>query len=192
MRIFLINQVDKLSKHLLSLKLVKVMLYDKTLLKQKSTTVTVNTRKKIEEFNLDFLFNYAIFPSNILIFKTQWQEENREMKVGDTIVQQVFLPPIKFFSQKIVFGVRVKEIFNEPKKKGFSYETLEGHVEKGISAFTVEEMENEIIFKIATYSVPGSFLSRLVGPIFSIPYQTFCTRKALENVKRQLENQSIN
>ncbi|AEA45876.1 DUF1990 family protein [Fluviicola taffensis] len=190
MRIFLINQTDKLSKHLHSLKLGKVMSYDKALLKEKTSTVVVATTKNLEELNLDFLFDYKIFPSNILIFKAQWQEENRKMKIGDTIVQQVFIPPIKFFSQKIVFGVRIKEIFNEPTKKGFSYETLEGHVEKGISAFTAEEMEGEIIFKIATYSVPGSFLSRLVGPVFSIPYQTFCTRKALKNVKLQLENQS--
>jgi hypothetical protein len=76
---------------------------------------------------------------------------------------------------------------NQPSKKGFSYETLEGHVEKGISTFTIEQLNNELIFKIQTYSTPGNFLTRLLRPVFSVPYQTFCTRKALRHVKRQIE-----
>lgn len=74
-------------------------------------------------------------------------------------------------------------------KKGFSYETLEGHVEKGISTFTVEQLVNKIVFKVQTYSTPGNTWVNLLGPVFSIPYQTFCTKTALKNVKRQLENQ---
>ncbi len=111
------------------------------------------------------------------------------MKVGDTIVQQVYIPPTKVFSQKIIFGVRINEIINEPARKGFSYETLEGHVEKGISTFTVEQQENNLIFKIQTYSTPGNILTKLIGLIFSIPYQTFCTKTALNNVKLQIEKQ---
>ena len=109
------------------------------------------------------------------------------MQPGDTIVQQVFIPPVKTFSQKLIFGVRIKEIIDEPAKKGFSYETLEGHVEKGISTFTVEQEGGKIIFKIQTFSGAGNFLSKLMGPVFSTPYQRFCTTKALENCKRQIE-----
>jgi hypothetical protein len=32
----------------------------------------------------------------------------------------------------------------------------------------------------------GNLLTRLMGPIFTIPYQAYCTRKALENVKKQI------
>jgi len=75
-------------------------------------------------------------------------------------------------------------------KKGFSYETLEGHVEKGISTFTVEQIDNsKLIFRVCTYSSPDNILTKLLGPIFSIPYQTFCTKSALRNVKRQIEAQ---
>jgi len=165
------------------------MNYDKARLIEKNTEIDIDTKKSVTEINLKFLFDYQIFPDNILIFKTQWNDENREMKIGDTILQQVFIPPIKSFSQKIIFGVRIKEIINEENRKGFSYETLEGHVEKGISTFTVERINQKIIFKIHTFSTPGNIISKLFAPIFSIPYQTYCTKQALKNVKQRIENQ---
>ena len=109
------------------------------------------------------------------------------MKIGDTILQQVFIPPTKTFSQKIVFGVRINSIIDEAERTGFSYETIEGHVEKGESTFTIEKGDGGLIFKIETFSEPGNLLTKLVGPIFTVPYQTYCTRTALENVKRQIE-----
>lgn len=190
MEIFLKDQKSELNKHLDFLKFKRVMNYDKTSLKEKVTTIEINTNKKLNELNLDFLFDYNIFPDKIMSFKTQWASENRKMNIGDTIVQQVYLPPTKIFSQKIIFGVRINEVIDQPNKKGFSYETLEGHVEKGISTFTLEQLNNKLIFKIHTYSTPGNFLTKLLGPIFSIPYQTFCTKSALENVKQQLETQN--
>lgn len=165
------------------------MEYDKSRLTEKITTIDIVTTKKIDELNLDFLFDYQIFPDNIMTFKTQWEDENRKIKPGDTIAQQVYIPLVKMFSQKIVFAVRINQIINETGRKGFSYETLEGHVEKGISIFTVEQSSNKIVFKVQTYSTPGNILTQLLGPVFSVPYQKFCTNAALNNVKRQLENQ---
>lgn len=189
MRIYLTDQKNKLKQHLDFLKTKKVMDYEKSRLTEKISTIAINTTKKIEHLNLDFLFDYQIFPNNIMTFKNEWTVENRKMKIGDTIAQQVFIPPTKTFSQKIIFGVRINEIIDQSDKRGFSYETLKGHVEKGISTFTVEYLDNKVIFKIQTYSTPGNFLTKLLGPIFSVPYQTFCTNTALNNVKRQLEKQ---
>ncbi len=189
MKIYLTDQNIKFKQHLDFLKTKDVMDYDKTLLTEKITTIEINTTKTIDQLNLDLLFDYKIFPDNIMTFKNQWTEENRKMRVGDTIAQQVYIPPTKTFSQKIIFGVRVNSIIDQADKKGFSYETLEGHVEKGISTFTVEQLDHKIIFKVQTYSTPGNILTKLLGPIFSIPYQTFCTKTALQNVKRQLEKQ---
>lgn len=152
-------------------------------------TIKINTIKNFEQLNLDFLFDYKIFPDRIMTFKNEWTDENRKMKIGDTIAQQVYIPPTKIFSQKIIFGVRINEIIDQPNRKGFSYETLEGHVEKGISTFTVEQLDNKLIFKIHTYSTPGNILTKLLGPMFSVPYQTFCTKTALNNIKKQLETQ---
>ena len=110
----------------------------------------------------------------------------------NTILKEMFS---QIFKRKH-YGLKAKfrflnddEIIDQADKKGYSYETLEGHVEKGVSTFTVEQLDNKIVFKIQTYSTPGNILTKLLGPIFSVPYQTFCTKTALKNVKRQLENQ---
>lgn len=189
MKIYLTDQKNMFKQHLDFLKDKKVMDYDKFQLTEKITTIEIKTTKKINQLNLDFLFDYQIFPDKIMIFKNQWTDENRKIRIGDTIAQQVYIPPTKNFSQKIIFGVRINQIIDQSDKKGFSYETLEGHVEKGISTFIVEQLDNKLIFKIQTYSTPGNVLTKLLGPFFSVPYQTFCTKTALTNVKRQLENQ---
>jgi hypothetical protein len=192
MKIYLTDQKNKFKQHLDILKIKKVMDYNKSRLTEKITTIDINTTKNIDQLNFDFLFEYKIFPENIMTFKNQWSDENRKMKIGDTIAQQVYLPPTKILSQKIIFGVRINEIINQSNKKGFSYETLEGHVEKGVSTFTVEQLDNKIVSKIQTYSTPGNILTKLLESIISVPYQTFCTNAALRNVKRQLENDDTN
>jgi uncharacterized protein (UPF0548 family) len=108
------------------------------------------------------------------------------MRIGDTILQQVFIPPLRHFSQKIIFSVRITSIIDEPQRKGFGYSTLQGHVEKGESTFTVEQGDGGLTFTIRTYSEPGNFLAKLLGPFFSVPYQAYCTRQALENVKQKM------
>lgn len=188
MKIYLLDQNDKLEKHLELLKTKQIMPFEKTKLSHKLASIQVHTKKNLDELNLDFLFAYHIFPAHIMSHQCQWQSEKRNMKIGDTIAQQVYIPPTQLISQKIVFGVRITEIINSPHRKGFSYATLEGHVEKGISTFTVEQHESKIVFIIETFSAPGHILSKLLGSIFTIPYQTFCTNQALKNVKKILES----
>lgn len=187
MKLFLTNQ--NLNKHLEYFKTKTVMNYDKKQLTEKVTIQEIETRKNINEIDLEFFFNYEIFPKNIMSFRTQWNDENRKMEIGDSIAQQTNIPPILNFSQKIIFGVRINEIIDDANRKGFSYETLDGHVEKGISIFTIEEVNHKVIFKIHTFSKPGNILSKLVGPIISIPYQTYCTKKAMKNVTEKIKNQ---
>lgn len=74
------------------------MHYDKTRLTEKVTTINIDTKTKIENLDLQFLFDYKIFPENIMTFLTEWEAENRNMQVADTIVQQVYLPPTETFS----------------------------------------------------------------------------------------------
>jgi hypothetical protein len=165
------------------------MRYSKEKLAEKATSVKIETGKQLQELDFDFLFNYEIFPSNILTYFSQWQAEGRKMRVGDTIVQQIFLPPVPQISQKIIVGVRINEIVDEQFCKGFSYETLQGHVEKGVSSFLLEQRDNEIYFSIRTFSAPANIITRLLGPVLSVPYQAHCTRAALKNVKRQVDQQ---
>ena len=192
MKLFLTDQTKHLSKHLEDLKSVKIMNYTKADLFEKTSSVTIHHSDDFPALNLDFFFNYNIFPTRILSSKTQWQIEGRAMRIGDTIAQQVFLPPLKVFSQKLIFGVRICEIIETTTKRGFSYETLEGHVEKGISTFTIEQKQKSTEFVIHTFSKPGNLLSTLAGPLFSKPYQAYCTNAALSNVKQQLEKQILN
>ena len=84
--------------------------------------------------------------------------------------------------------MRIKELIQEPGRKGFSYETLEGHAEKGLSEFTLENTGTDIIFKIRTFSTGGNILARLAGPFFTRPYQAYCTNQALNHVRSQIAN----
>ena len=189
MKIYLTNQAEKFPEHLEFLKQQPVRQYERSKLTEKTTVISIDTRKELQEFDTDFFFDYKIFPSNIMTYLTQWSFEKRQMEIGDTIVQQAFIPPFRHLSQKIIFGVRIKDIINERTRIGFSYETLQGHIEKGISIFTIENTKNKkTIFKVHTFSQPGNLLTKLVGPIFAVPYQTFCTQQGLLNVKRQLES----
>lgn len=189
MKIYLKNQAHQFDKHLELLKNKMVRRYDKSKLLEKTTSIKVHTNKSIEQLNFDFFFNYQIFPSNILIAKRQWETENRTMKVEDTIVQQAFLPPFRPFRLKVIFGVRISEVINEANLKRFSYETIEGHVEKGISSFSITADTGAVTFRIHTYSVPGNLLTRILAPILTLPYQAYCTRQALLQVKKQIESQ---
>src|SRR5687767_11823962 len=187
MKVYLTNQSDNFAGLLKELTTKPTMTFDKTKLKEKTTTIDIETEKSLGQVNLDFLFDYQIFPSNIMTFLTQWEQEKRKMKIGDTILQQAFIPPTKLFSQKMVFGVRISNIIDEADKKGFSYVTIDGHVEKGESTFTIEKGNSGLIFTIKTFSEPGNLMTKFVGPFFTVPYQTYCTRTALENVKKQIE-----
>jgi hypothetical protein len=188
MRVYLIDQSKNFPQQLEFFKRQPVMQYEKLSMTEKSSTIQIEKINDFQDLKTDFFFNYNIFPRSIMSYLTQWNCEERQMKIGDTIVQQAFIPPFGQLSQKIVVGVRINEIIKEPGRIGFSYETLEGHVEKGISIFTIEKTSDQkTIFKVHTFSRPGNLLTRFLGPVFSIPYQAFCTQKALVNVKRQLE-----
>ena len=186
MKIFLTDQHHNFDQLLPGLIGQPVMKYDLTTLREKIDEIELPTKKSPGELDLDFLFNYKVFPPGIMSHRAQWIKEERMMKIGDTLLQQVFIPPLRHFSQKIIFGVRINAIFDEPLKRGYSYETLEGHVEKGMSIFTIEQRGGKTIFKIHSFSGPGTWLSAMMAPIFSLRYQAYCTRMALENVRREI------
>lgn len=188
MKIYLLDQSANFAKHLDQLKRVPVMAYEQSQLTEKTSAVTVRINKNLEALNTDFLFDYQIFPSHIMSHACEWKLQQRAMQEGDTIVQQICLPPTLGFSQKLIFGVRICQILKKPGLLSFSYETLEGHVEKGRSTFSlIQTGVDKIEIRIHTFSKPGHFLSKLVGPIFSIPYQNYCTKQALIHMRSQLE-----
>lgn len=190
MKIYFASQEKHFESHLKNLISESVMPYRKGLLKKNTTSIIIESTIGSNNLDLSFFFNYHIFPSSILTFKTQWETEKRKMSIGDTIVQQVFIPPFKVASQKLIFGVRINRLIDEPDRKGFSYETLGGHVERGESTFVLEQHHDHLAFKIQTYSEPSSSLVKIFGSLAALPYQRYCTRRALEHVKRQIEGQT--
>ena len=113
MKIYLTDQAENFDRLLKELMTKPTMTFDKTKLREKTTTIDIKTKGNLGQLNLDFLFDYKIFPSSIMTFMTQWGQEKRKMKIGDAILQQVYIPPTKPFSQKIVFGVRINSIIDE-------------------------------------------------------------------------------
>ena len=189
MKIYFTDQSEYFPQHLKRLKRESKIDDVCSNLNEKITRIEVRSQTSFDAINLAFLFAYKIFPKQIMTFLSEWEFENREMRVGDTIVQQAFIPPFPKISKKIIFGVRINEIIREKNRVGFSYETLKEHVEMGMSTFTVErDFNSKTIFKIHTFSKPGNLLTKIAGPFFSVPYQAYCTRQGLINVKRQLEN----
>jgi len=87
MHIYLRDQTKQLPKHLAQLRKMPVINYDKHQLKEKETIIEIDTSKEFHEIDLNFLFDYKIFPDNIMTSLTQWRYENRDLKIGDTIVQ---------------------------------------------------------------------------------------------------------
>ncbi|MDB5139124.1 MAG: hypothetical protein JWR12_1040 [Mucilaginibacter sp.] len=183
MKIFLTDQQKHFEKHLWELKNSNVIPYQRELIKHKAHKQIID--RNFSDLSFSSFFDYKIFPAHILTAFPQWIEENRTMQPGDTIVQQINIPPSSILSQKIIVGVRIKEVFNSDSCKGFSYETLTGHVEKGISTFKIESQKNISVFAIETHSAPGLAFLKLLQP-FSSLYQDYCTNQALLKVNLML------
>ena len=107
------------------------------------------------------------------------------MRIGDIIIQRAVLPPIGF-GLCAEFAVRISALISEPRKLGFAYETLAGHLERGVSESYFEERARALFFVIHTHSEPAHWLSRFGRP-FSLAYQKWCTQQALKHVKQSFQ-----
>ena len=189
MKLYFRDQSRNLAKHLEQLKQLPLIPYEKKDLTEKSTSIEIASQRSLGDLDTSFLFRYDIFPMNAMSHLTQWHHEGRDIRLGDTIVQHVYIPPVRSFSKKLIVGVRVVEVVNKPNQRGFKYETIEGHIERGSASFMLSQESGSIRFVIHTFSKPNIWIARLVAPIFSVPYQTFLTRLALNNVKLRLASQ---
>jgi len=159
-------------------------------LPERTTSISLEVQGPIKNWKTDFIFDYNIFPRSIMRHKAEWEKENRKMLVGDVIIQRVVMPPIGV-GLCMEFAVRVCSLIDEPTRRGFSYETLAGHAESGIADFYFEERSGVIHFTIHTFSQPGHWSARIAKHLFTLPYQAWCTRCALAQVRDRFikENQ---
>src|SRR5262249_38087126 len=153
-------------------------------LPEKTTEIALGCSGPISSYRTEFLFAYDIFPRFLMRAEPQWIRESRAMRVGDIIVQRAVLPPVGF-GLCAEFAVRISALFSEPNRLGFAYDTLAGHLERGVSEFYFAERVGEVFFVIHTHSEPAHWFSQLGGGIFSVLYQRWCTRQALKHVQRR-------
>jgi len=155
-------------------------------LPERTTSIDLGVSGPIGNWRTDFLFEYDIFPSWIMRFEAEWATKERRMSIGDVIVQRAILPPVGF-GICLEFAVRVCSIIKEEGRIGFAYETLAGHAERGRSEFYFEEKGELILFTIRTLSEPGHWTSQCAEKVFTLPYQAWCTRRALDHVRRRFQ-----
>ena len=155
-------------------------------LPEKTSKIALGYSGPISCYRTNFLLTYDIFPRFLMRAEAQWVREGRDMRIGDIIIQRAVLPPIGF-GLCAEFAVRISALISEPKKLGFAYETLAGHLERGVSEFYFEERARALFFVIQSYSEPAHWLSRLGRP-FSLAYQKWCTKQALKHVKQRFQS----
>jgi uncharacterized protein (UPF0548 family) len=65
-----------------------------------------------------------------------------------------------------VNACRIVYVMDEPRRFGFAYGTLPGHIESGEERFTVEWQEDDAVwYDILAFSRPNHFLARLGYPL---------------------------
>ena len=126
-------------------------------LPEKTSEISLGHFGSLSSCRTDFLFAYNIFPRFLMRAEAQWIRERRTMRIGDIIVQRAVLPPIGF-GVCAEFAVRISAFIGEPSKLGFAYETLAGHLERGVSEFYFEERAGEILFVVHTHPEPAHWL----------------------------------
>ena len=61
---------------------------------------------------------------------------------------------------------RVVAVVDEPRRRGFSYGTVQGHPERGEALFVVEWLPDDTVrLRLRAFSRPGLWWSRLGGPV---------------------------
>ena len=183
MKLFLLDQHKRLERFLPVFKPLAMSYDSHTVLREKVTSVVVPgiAVTDLTACDLNFLFDYVVFPPDIMKYATEWKQQSRAMQKGDIIIQQASVPPLPM-SLKMVFAVRVVDMFRSPTKVGFSYGTLKGHAEMGISEFYFSIQDGVLRASIHTYSAPGALLTRMVAPLITLPYQQYCTNRALKRM----------
>jgi hypothetical protein len=125
----------------------------------------------------DRLLTYRIFPPRLM--RPEVCSSDGRLHDGTTIVQHVAIGPLRLEA-----AVRVVRAWRDEGadavESGFTYATLEGHPERGISTFRIRRRSDErvITFEIDVRSRSGSLLTRVARPL-ARRFQVRATRAAL-------------
>jgi uncharacterized protein (UPF0548 family) len=125
---------------------------------------------------------YHVFPTGLMRYRVCTKDG--QVRVGSVIVQRVRIGIIV-----IEAAVRVLDTWSVNKgdfeEAGFSYVTLAGHPERGISSFRVTRAGANVQFSIVARSRPGLLLTKILRPL-SRRFQRTATMMALEHFRSSL------
>jgi uncharacterized protein (UPF0548 family) len=125
----------------------------------------------------DRLLAYRVFPPDLM--HAHICSEDDRLREGTTIVQRVAIGPLTLEA-----GVRVIRVWHHEDEDidetGFTYATLQGHPERGISTFRLRRRTAppSIDLLIDVRSRPGVWLTRVARPI-ARRFQIRATKAAL-------------
>lgn len=131
---------------------------------------------------LEILLRYEVFPAHRM--RHHVCTDDRVIRRGALIVQRVFAGPLAAEA-----AVRTDDVFDDRARgghAGFTYTTLEGHVERGTATFSVGRDPNGApIFRIESWSRPGNALLAAARP-FLRRMQRSSVHEALRHVQDQV------
>ncbi len=130
------------------------------------------------------LLQYRVFPANRM--RCCVCTLNQEVTEGAVIVQRVLIGLLA-----IEMAVRVVEVFHretDERRSGFTYVTLEGHIECGTATFFLRKSPGgDVSFDIESWSQPGNWRAALARPI-ARSIQARFTAEALEDFRARLSS----
>jgi uncharacterized protein (UPF0548 family) len=127
------------------------------------------------------IMSYQIFPARMATPVV----ERTPLQLGDVLgLRYPMLPGLSIF-----FAAKVIEMIDDENetviRKGFTYRTLEGHIEIGEETFLVEKnrLTGEVTASLQAWSRPGHWLTR-VGYWYARWCQLDAGKKAIRNFQR--------
>jgi len=84
---------------------------------------------------------------------------------------------------------RVVYAVDEPRRRGFAYGTLAGHLESGEEAFIIEHHDDDTVhFKVTAFSKPATRLAKIAGPLGAVAQRQITGRylRSLGKITEQL------
>ncbi|MFE2282895.1 DUF1990 family protein [Streptomyces sp. NPDC059443] len=96
----------------------------------------------------------------------------RPVRPGDRVVVGIGFGPLRIDAPCEVIWTAY-----EPRRIGFAYGTLAGHPESGEESFVVDmDADGAVWFEVNAFSRPGSWYTRLGGPVIPFLQQAYAQR----------------
>ncbi|MGX7681368.1 DUF1990 family protein [Jatrophihabitans sp. DSM 45814] len=112
----------------------------------------------------------------------KFQADHEPVRVGDVVRLRV--GPLRSGPLAITGSCDVIEVFDEPRRLGFTYRTRRDHPEDGEETFEARWLaDDRVVVSVDSWSRPNSWITRLGGPIARAA-QRFINQRYLKSAQR--------